>query len=333
MDKQTTIILRALATGMLLLPPVADTAMFRADSIIAGCSVLSLSGRQILCDGNAAAPRITLDANIAPGCPRFALGTQGANYTLVCSTPNWTGLWWSPAIDGRGVWVSHQADTVFAVAYDYSNDGAPTWRTLTATKNEAGLFVGTVYATTGPPLSAATFDPRMVWPHRVGAGWVALDDADPDHLRVNFAGAVQGPLVRQAFGALPTCQFGATPDIATATNATDLWWNPDESGWGVSLTHQDDTIFAAWYAYRADSNSTWFVSTMQRTNAGTSPTYAGTLYSAVGPAPPVQAAAVGTATLTVVDGNAADFSYTVGSVAQTKRITRQVFSAPGAACQ
>jgi hypothetical protein len=41
---------------------------------------------------------------------------------------------------------------------------------------------------------------------------------------------------------------------------------------------------------------------------------------------------VGHAQLTFVDGNRVTFSYTVGDVAQTKQITRQVFAAPGTIC-
>src|SRR4051794_13939962 len=32
-------------------------------------------------------------------------------------------------------------------------------------------------------------------------------------------------------------------------DATDLWINPDESGWGVSVFHQGDTLFASLFVY------------------------------------------------------------------------------------
>jgi hypothetical protein len=35
-----------------------------------------------------------------------------------------------------------------------------------------------------------------------------------------------------------------------AANYTDLWWNPNESGWGLTITqHPDNKIFAIWYTY------------------------------------------------------------------------------------
>ena len=38
-----------------------------------------------------------------------------------------------------------------------------------------------------------------------------------------------------------------------------LWWNANESGWGVSLTQQFGVIFAAWYTYDATGKPVWYV--------------------------------------------------------------------------
>jgi len=69
--------------------------------------------------------------------------------------------------------------------------------------------------------------------------------------------------------------------------------------------------------------------------------YAGTLYRTTGPpfnAVPFSPAAVtatpvGAASFTFVNGNSAAFSYTFRGISQTKAITRQVFRAPGTACE
>ncbi len=34
---------------------------------------------------------------------------------------------------------------------------------------------------------------------------------------------------------------------------SDLWWNPNESGWGLSLSHHGDSLFAVWYTYGPDN--------------------------------------------------------------------------------
>ena len=297
-----------------------------------GCSTMTLAGRTITCNNGTS---ITLHSSIMSACPQFALSPQGAGYVLVCATPNATGLWWRADENGRGTWLSHQADTIFAVDFAYDDAGAPRWRTLIAYKGKDGTFAGDVYTTGGPPFSATSFDPRSVESFRIGPGGIALDDAE--HLRADFSENIWRALVKQQFGPLPTCSFGLNADPATLANYTDLWWNPEESGWGINLAHQGDTIFAAWFTYGLDGSPLWLVATANKTGPGK---YAGDLYRATGPAgPTMQAAAVGTAMLAFANGNSATFSYSAqlagmpAAVAATKTITRQIFAAPGAACQ
>ena len=136
------------------------------------------------------------------------------------------------------------------------------------------------------------------------------------------------------------CTFGTQPNLALATNYQDLWWAApagSESGWGIDLTHQGDTIFASWFTYDTDGTPLWLVATAPKTTSGT---YTGTLYRTTGPgfnATPfnpasVAATPVGSATFTFTNGNSAMFAYTVNSVIQTKPIIRQIFTAPGTDC-
>lgn len=42
----------------------------------------------------------------------------------------------------------------------------------------------------------------------------------------------------------------AAAQSVPAANYTDLWWNPSESGWGISFTqHTSNQAFAVWYTY------------------------------------------------------------------------------------
>ena len=325
---------RALAFAGVLLPAIVALPVSAADftkDFGPTCTTMSIAGRTITCDDGTT---LTLHSSVTPGCVVFTLVPQGTNYDLECLTPNATGLWWRPAEDGRGTWVSHQGNTIFAVDYSYDATGTARWRTLIAFKSADGTFAGNVYSTKGPSFQAA-FDAHGVTPSLIGTGWIALDDAD--HMRANFAETGPRALVRQQFGPLPTCTFGQLADLTAATNYTDLWWNPNEPGWGINLAHQGDTIFAAWYTYAADGNPLWLVVTAIKTDHGT---YEGDLYQATGPAgPTVKAAAVGAATFTFTNGNSASFSSSVelpgmaAPVTQVKSITRQVFTAPGAACR
>lgn len=320
--------LAIVAAGAALAAP-AGAAIFKQD--FTGCTTMTVSGRTIACNDGTT---IAIDAAVTPGCPQFALGRQGADYTLVCATPNATGLWWREVDNGRGTWISHQGDTIFAVDYAYDGAGLPRWRTLIATKREDGVFLGDVQSTTGPPFTADPFDPKAVVATTIGAGFVTIDDAQ--HLRINAGDGELRPLVRQQFGPLPSCAFGLNADLATATNGTDLWWNPAEPGWGVNLAHEGDKIFLAWFTYGFDGTPLWLVATTDRTGPGA---YAGDLYVASGPAGAgMRATLVGSAKLAFTDGNHATFTTTAqlpgmaAAATQAKAITRQVFVAPGADC-
>jgi hypothetical protein len=144
-------------------------------------------------------------------------------------------------------------------------------------------------------------------------------------------------ITRQVFGAMPTCEFGAQPNLALATH---YWWNApggSESGWGVNLTQQGSVIFATWFTYGTDGAPMWLSITA---NANGARSFSGPMYRTWGPAFNAQpfdpgrvvATAVGSASFTFSNGNAGTFAYSVDGVAQTKQITRQVFRPPGTVC-
>lgn len=51
--------------------------------------------------------------------------------------------------------------------------------------------------------------------------------------------------------ALLAAALPAAAQSVPAANFTDMWWNPDESGWGVSFAQHAGThqVFAVWYTY------------------------------------------------------------------------------------
>lgn len=121
---------------------------------------------------------------------------------------------------------------------------------------------------------------------------------------------------------------------AVGANYAGLWWRPTESGWGVNLTQQGGILFATWFTYDTDGSGIWLV--MSEGRATGPGTYSGTLYRTTGPpfsANPwdpalVTRTAVGAATFSFADANNGTFSYVVNGIAQSKPITRLVFSTP-----
>jgi len=259
----------------------------------------------------------------------------------VGSPANYQGLWWNPGESGWGINFSHQGDTIFATWFTYDAAGDGWWLSMTANKVADRTYAGALIETAGPPFSAVPFDRTKVTRAEVGNGTLAFSDESRGTFSYSVKGVQQTKsIVRQVFGTLPTCTYGATPDFAAARNYQDLWWVADgaESGWGINLTHQGDTIFATWFTYDADGSPLWLSVTAGKVAAGV---YSGDLIRTRGPAfnatpfdpGRVTRSVVGTGTFAFTTGNAAGFAYTVNSKSQTKAITRQVFAPPGTVCQ
>ena len=120
----------------------------------------------------------------------------------------------------------------------------------------------------------------------------------------------------------------------TPAALSGLFWNANESGWGIHFTQRGSNVFAAWYTYDAQGNPKWYVSTcaMAGGATGTSGTCSGQVYEVNGPtffsAPfdPARANATANGNLQVTfqDANNASMSYTgVAGQSRTVAITRQ----------
>lgn len=117
---------------------------------------------------------------------------------------------------------------------------------------------------------------------------------------------------------------------ATATNYQDWWWGgAAESGWGINLGHQGNTIFAAWFVYDVNRNPVWFTAVAAKPTGSTAETFTGKLFQSRGAfyglvpfTPSNDATEVGTATFSFADGKSANLEYNVGSVVVRKTITR-----------
>ena len=125
-------------------------------------------------------------------------------------------------------------------------------------------------------------------------------------------------------------RWGATANTG-ASDFTDLWWNPSESGWGVSITQHGNNIFFRIFVYDTDGRPLLFVVPGVTFTSATS--FTGALQLTAGPwfgSSPFDPAQVvrttaGSATLTFSDANNGVLSYTVNGVTRTKPITRMAF--------
>src|SRR5262249_39230304 len=101
-----------------------------------------------------------------------------------------------------------------------------------------------------------------------------------------------------------------------------LWWNHNESGWGISVTQRRDTVFAAWYTYDGAGNPKWYFASncvIPGGDNGTSGTCRGTVYETNGPAllgtdfdpSLVNASAAGSLQIEFKDASTASMSYSL----------------------
>ncbi|MGZ5099766.1 MAG: hypothetical protein ACXWGX_03300 [Usitatibacter sp.] len=136
-------------------------------------------------------------------------------------------------------------------------------------------------------------------------------------------------------------EMGTVTLASAPMNFQALWRNAPagtESGWGVNVTHQGDTLFATWFTYDTDGSGMWLVmSNGAKVGANA---YSGALYRLTGPAfsaasfdsTQVHLTQVGTATFTFTDENNGTFAYTVNGTSQSKSITRTIFASPVPVC-
>ena len=283
-------------------------------------------------------------ATCGAGMLNAGAAVQAASVGLPSSEVQADGLWWNAPAgseSGWGINFAQQGEVIFTTWFTYDRDGKAWWLSMTATRTAANTYAGALYQTRGPAFSATPFDPARVTATVVGDATVTFSDNDNGTFRYTVNGIPQTKrITREFFGAAPTCVYGLHPRLAAATNYQDLWWNApagSESGWGLNITQQSDVIFATWFTYDTDGSPLWLSGTATGTGPGA---YSGPLYRATGPAfdavpfdpAAVKLTQVGTFRLAFADGNNGTFSYSVGGVAQSKSITRQVFRTPGTMC-
>ncbi len=116
---------------------------------------------------------------------------------------------------------------------------------------------------------------------------------------------------------------------ASNTDATDIWWDPDESGCGLNLVNTGDFIFATMFVYGADGKATWFSAGLGKGFYTSGPTFSGDLYVTTGPyfggsfePSTVITRKVGTMTFVLQGANAGALIYSVDGEPVSKSVQR-----------
>lgn len=257
---------------------------------------------------------------------------------------NYTGTWYNAAESGWGLNVVHQGDVLFPTWFTYDSDRKPLWMTVSgAVKQADGSYVGDVYRVKGVPFNQIN---GIASREIIKVGSARLSFANLNALSfsytINNLPTQTKTMTRLPLGSYsPVCEF-TTGSRVGATNYSDIWWNPAESGWGINIFHQENIIFSNWYTYNSTGRDQWYV--VPRAERQTDGSYKGeifevadgTPYNQINGAPAFAAGvpkSVGQMVYRFTDGERASITYTIGSVTQTKNIERQQFGNPAQLCR
>ena len=231
-----------------------------------------------------------------------------------------SGMWWARE-NGWGISLTSSADNtkLFAAFYIYDEQGSARWYTASDCRFAGNQCTSRLEETSGSSC-ATPFSPGQVTRKDVGS--LTLDFSSSAFANMSFdIGGVKR--------SVPIERFVFTSGPAAATDYSGVWWNPNESGNGVSITHLANTVFVAWYAFDTLGKPTWYVLTCN-TSGGNS--CSDTLYSANGPAlgpsfdiSRVQLKTIGSATLTFNSNGGARLAYQANGQTITKDFVRFVF--------
>jgi len=248
------------------------------------------------------------------------------------SSLNYSYTYWNPSEAGWGYNLQHQGDLLYGTWYSYADDGQVMFLTVEATAQSLDSFAGPIYRATGTPFEQINGSQAFTSVTQVGTAQLSFSADRSLTLSYTVNGVAQvKTLERFVFGTTaPNC-IGTTSSRENATNYSDLWWNSSEPGWGLTLAHQGDVIFALWYTYGSAGRDQWvsasslvrqpdgsYQGELQRPASGTP------LAQIVGPATTFPVPTVGTAILRFMNGEQGTFEYTLDGVAQTKSIRRFV---------
>lgn len=275
--------------------------------------------------------RIAFDSaaqTLAPGSGNVVKIYQRDN---PLATPVRSATWWKSNENGWGLTVFDQGNVLAPAWFTYDTDGEPTWFLIGGAFAQAdGSYRGGLLRLTGTPFDQ--IDGPAVQ-SSTDIGEVVLQFEGETTLRFDYdaLGVQQSKtLTRFPFG---TRNFGCTasPDAsrAAASNYSDLWSGAvPNAGWGLTIFHVDDNVFAGWYTYDADGEPVFFVlaTTRQADGSFVGPIFRqrnGVPFSQIADADASSGSdLVGEATLRFGNGESGTFSYRIGAVNQSKAITR-----------
>jgi hypothetical protein len=169
-------------------------------------------------------------------------GSNPADQESISLRPR-QGLWFNPARSGHGFDLQLVGDFMFLTWYTYNDDGTPTW--YQALAPYAPQWTAN--------LSRFTFDDSSKAAVEEVVGTASLNFSDATH--VQFDWQIGDRPGSEAF------QLLALPAGRTLRNYTGTWFDPSDSGWGLSFYSGPELRVGVMYFYDADNQPRWALGT------------------------------------------------------------------------
>lgn len=149
------------------------------------------------------------------------------------------GHWWNEARPGSGLELMHADGQVMVIWYTYEASGRPAW--YTAQGELAAL--GEAW----PLLRHRWAGGRKAGAEAVGSLRLKVDSADTATIGFELHGTT---------GTFPIKPFMLS-GLGNEVDHTGSWFDPDNSGWGVTVTEQGDVLGGVIYTYDEGGAPTW----------------------------------------------------------------------------
>ena len=219
-----------------------------------------------------------------------------------------SGLWGKADEPGWGLsFIQHQASN-FVLVYSYDAVGRPIWYAMPSCPLAGAACTGQLYR----------FGAGAPAPNWIGSASLSFDDADHGSFSFTMDGVAGSKAISKRGRA-----------GAAGVDYSDLWGDPDEAGWGLTLSQQDASLFVLLHDHLWSGQPVWYVAPNCALLAGAC---GGELYQVSGGYPltspwyhATRVTQVGNIGFEFTDAAHATVSYSIDGVWASRRITRQQF--------
>ncbi|HYC36612.1 MAG TPA: beta-propeller domain-containing protein [Usitatibacter sp.] len=160
--------------------------------------------------------------------------------TIAERSPFAQGHWWDPGRPGSGFELFNVDRQAMVIWYTYESDGRPVWYTA---QGELSAM-----AEQGLPLLKHRWAQGR-YAGSTGVGTLRVEVNHPESVAVRWTVSGQS-------GAT-TIQPFVTSGVQNEVDHTGSWFDPANSGWGLTLTEQGDVLGGVVYTYDPSGAPTW----------------------------------------------------------------------------